>query len=576
MGIFDKSEKKSQQYDRDVSPTDLPAYPHRESTDVEDGLFENADQLRRRLGNRQIQLIAIGGSIGTALFVSIGTGLARGGPGSLFLAYLIHSCVLALVNNCIAEMTVLMPVSGGFIRMAGHWVDDALGFTAGWNFFFYEALLIPFEITALNTVLGFWRDDIPTWSVCIGCIVLYALINVLAVKAYGEAEFWLSGGKVILIFMLFSFTFITMVGGNPQGDAYGFRYWNKPGAFAEHITTGTLGRFEGFLAALWSAAFCVVGPEYINMVAAEAKRPRIYIKAAFKTVYWRFCLFFIMGALAVGIVVPYNDPVLVAILSGESGGAGTAAASPYVIAMQNLGIKVLPDVVNALLVTSIFSAGNTYTYCATRSLYGMAIEGRAPKFLRKCTNNGVPVYCFAIVMIFPFLSFLSVSASANVALVWLTSLITAGGMITYIIMCITYLFFYRAVKAQGLDRKAFPYTGWFQPYSAWIGLTWMFVVVCVFGYSSYIPWSVSNFFINYTMLIVAPILYIGWKLIHKTKLVGPLEADLVWERPTIDAYEATFIDPPTGFWSDMLNLVTFGLLHKGKKEDRRASSVAQM
>ncbi|KAK5709627.1 hypothetical protein LTR17_019612 [Elasticomyces elasticus] len=539
MGIFDKSEKKVQQYDHDVSPTDLPAYPHRESTDVEDGLFENADQLRRRLGNRQIQLIAIGGSIGTALFVSIGTGLARGGPGSLFLAYLIHSCVLALVNNCIAEMTVLMPVSGGFIRMAGHWVDDALGFTAGWNFFFYEALLIPFEITALNTVLGFWRDDIPTWAVCIGCIVLYAAINVLAVKAYGEAEFWLSGGKVILIFMLFSFTFITMVGGNPQGDAYGFRYWNKPGAFAEHITTGTLGRFEGFLAALWSAAFTVVGPEYINMVAAEAKRPRIYIKAAFKTVYWRFCLFFIMGALAVGIVVPYNDPVLVAILSGEASGGGTAAASPYVIAMQNLGISVLPDVVNALLVTSIFSAGNTYTYCATRSLYGMAIEGRAPKFLRKCTNNGVPVYCFAIVMIFPFLSFLSVSASANVALVWLTSLITAGGMITYIIMCITYLFFF-------------------------------------FGYSSYIPWSVSNFFINYTMLIVAPILYIGWKLIHKTKLVGPLEADLVWERPGIDAYEQTFIDPPTGFWSDMLDLVTFGMLHRGKKQDRRASSVAQM
>ena len=278
--------------------------------------------------------------------------------------------MLGLVNNGTAEMTTLMPVSGGFIRLAGAWVDDAFGFMAGWNFFLYEALLIPFEITALCTVLGFWSDNIPAAAVIAVAIVLYALLNVLAVKAYGEAEFWLSGGKVILIFLLFSFTFVTMVGGNPKGDAFGFRYWNNPGAFAEYITTGDLGRFEGFLGGMWSASFCVVGPEYISMVSAEAKRPRIYIKQAFKTVYWRFGLFFIIGSLAVGILIPYNDPTLVEILtSGEHG--GTAAASPYVIAMQNLGVGGLPNLVNALLVTSIFSAGNTYTYCSTRSLYGL-------------------------------------------------------------------------------------------------------------------------------------------------------------------------------------------------------------
>lgn len=152
-------------------------------------------------------------------------------------------------------------------------------------------------------------------------------------KAYGEAEFWLSGGKVILIFMLFSFTLVTMCGGNPQHDAYGFRYWNNPGAFKEWHTTGNLGRFEGFLAALWSASFTIVGPEYISMVSAECKRPSYYIKTAFKTVYWRFGMFFILGALCVGIVVPYNDPALVGINEGSSGGSGTAAASPYVMAM---------------------------------------------------------------------------------------------------------------------------------------------------------------------------------------------------------------------------------------------------
>ena len=215
---------------------------------------------------------------------------------------------------------------------------------------FYEALLIPFEITALNLVISFWSDSItnpgPTAGICIGVIILYAAINVLAVKAYGEAEFWLSGGKVILIFSLFFFTFISMVGGNPERDAYGFRHWEHGNAFRPLYEGGSLGRFEGFLACLWSACFTVVGPEYISMVAAEAKRPRTYIKTAFKTVYFRFGLFFIGGALAVGIVCGSRDPALVAYVTGGTGG-GTAAASPYVIAMDNLRVKIFPHIVNA-------------------------------------------------------------------------------------------------------------------------------------------------------------------------------------------------------------------------------------
>ncbi|KAL2398024.1 General amino acid permease AGP2 [Exophiala dermatitidis] len=530
---------------------------------------ENADKLKRRLNNRQIQLIAIGGSIGTALFVSIGGGLTKGGPLSLLLAYTLYSGLLGLVNNCIAEMIVLQPVSGGFIRLAGKWVDDAFGFMAGWNFFFYEALLIPFEITALNLVLHFWTEAIPTAAVCAICIVLYAALNILAVRAYGEAEFWLSGGKVLLILMLFLFTFITMVGGNPAHDAYGFRYWKNPGPMAEYHTKGDLGRFEGFLAALWSASFTVVGPEYIAMVAAEAKRPRIYIKNAFKTVYWRFGLFFILGALCVSIIVPYNDPTLVGIVNGTTSGGGTAAASPYVIAMKNMGVSVMPHITNALMLTSIFSAGNTYTYCATRGLYGLALEGRAPKILTTVTRNGVPIYCFGIVMLFPLLSFLQVSNGSSQVLTWLVNLITAGGIIDFIVMCVTYIFFYRACKVQGLDRHTLPYRGWFQPYCSYIAVTGMTLVVIFYGYSSFTPWDVGTFFSYYTMVFVAPVLFVGWKLVKKTRFVRPHEADLVWERPIVDAYEATFISEPIGFWTEMLQLV--GL--KRNKKDLRNNSI---
>ncbi|KAK4238812.1 amino acid permease-domain-containing protein [Achaetomium macrosporum] len=437
-----------------------------------------SSQLQRRLGNRQIQLIAIGGSIGTAVFVSIGTGLARGRPVSLLLAYTLYSCMVGLVNNSIAEMATYMPVSGGFIRMAGRWVDEAFGFMVGWNFFLYEALMVPFEIAALNVVLKFWRDDIPAAAVVAVCIALYGILNVGAVKWFGEAEFWHSTGKIALFFILFMFTFATIVGGNQQHDAYGFRYWSEPGPFAEYVTDGAPGKFQGLLGALWIAAFTIVGPEYVSMVAGEAKLPRVYLKNASKTTYVRFGMFFILSAVCVGVVVPYNDPALVAIVTGASEAAGTASASPYVIAMANMGIGVLPHVTNALLVSSIFSAGNALAYYATRSL-----------FLFKCTSFGLPIYCLAIVMLFSFLAFLGISNNSVVVL---------PGKFT-----------------------------------------------------------VQDLFTYYTMVLVAPITFFGWKIAKGTKFVKASEARLDWEKPEIDAYEAAFEEVPVGFWTEIIRMFGF-------------------
>ncbi|KAH8897309.1 histidine permease [Thozetella sp. PMI_491] len=508
----------------------------------------NVDQLKRHLGNRHIQLIAIGGSIGTALFVSISSGLIEGGPGSLLLGYIIYSVLLAMVNNCMAEMAVYMPISGSFIRFAGKWVDPAFGFMAGWNFFLYEAGMIPYEISAINLLLTFWRDDVPVWAVCLVCVILYAVLNIFAVEYFGEAEFWLSSGKFFLIVLVFCFTFVTMVGGNPQHDAYGFRYWRDPGSFAEFITTGDLGRFEGFLGALWSASFTIVGPEYLAMVAGEAKRPRIYLKQAFKTVYWRFGFFFIGGALCVGIIIPYTDPTL-----NANAGIGTANASPYVIAMQNMGITFLPHLTNALMISSIFSAGNAYTYCSMRSLYGLALEGQAPAIFKRCTKNGIPYVCFLVTMLFPLLSFLSIGNTTSQAVTWLGYLTQSAQLIDYIIMSVTYVFFYRALKAQGVDRDTLPYKGWGQPYCAYIGGVFMTVILGCYGYATFLPgyWDVSYFMSYYTMIFVAILTYGFWKIFKRTKFVDPAEADLIWDKPVIDAYEESFAHPPEGFWNEV-------------------------
>ncbi|KAJ3543503.1 hypothetical protein NM208_g3550 [Fusarium decemcellulare] len=535
---------------------------------------QHNDHLHRSLSYRQIQLIAIGGSIGTSTFVSVGIGLARGGPGSLLIAFLFYSAILSCVNNCMAEMAVFMPVSSAFVRMAGRWVDEAFGFMAGWNFFLYQAIMIPYEITAITLVLSYWRDDIPVASVVSACVVLYLfvypyqckrnlltqlnLINILAVQVYGEAEFWLASGKVILLMILFSFTFVTMLGGNTDRDRFGFRYWNNPGSFAEYMTTGDLGRFEGFLGALWNTALIIVGPEYVAMVAGEAKFPRPYMKSAFKATYWRFLAFFVGSALCASIVIPYNDPALRNVVFGSSEKAGTAAASPFVIAMSNMRVGVLPHITSALMITSIFSAGNAFTYCGSRTLYGLALEGQAPAVL-KCTKSGVPIYALGVTMLFPLLAYLNVSSGSSSVLTWLINVITSAQIIDYIVISITYIFFYRACKAQNIDRRSLHYYGYFQPYCGWIGAIVLSIIVCAYGYAVFLPgnWDVGTFFTSYAMVFLAPVLYFGWKLVKRTSVIKAVDADLVWEKPMIDAYEAAFKEEPVGFWTEMTQMMGF-------------------
>lgn len=239
-------------------------------------------------------------------------------------------------------------------------------------------------------------------------------------KWYGESEFWLSLSKVLLSVGLILFTFITMVGGNPLNDSFGFRYWNDPGAFAEYYKEGSLGRWLGFLACLIQASFTIAGPDYISMAAGESVDPRGNLPKAYNGMFYRLTTFFILGALCVGILVPYNDKTMAHAFENDVPGAG---ASPYVIAMDRLRIPILPHIVNAMILLAVFSAGNSYVYCASRTLFGLALDGRAPRFFTTCTKTGVPIYCVGAVLLVALISFLQVSNSAAVVLDWIVSLV---------------------------------------------------------------------------------------------------------------------------------------------------------
>ncbi|GAB1191513.1 hypothetical protein APSETT444_000692 [Aspergillus pseudonomiae] len=439
-------------------PEKNPAMSHSdESLDAGSNILAK-DGTHRFLKSRHIQLIGIGGTIGTALYVQIGQSLLNGGPASLFLAFTIWSVLITLLMysfTCrhglhligvtvsqrtfniafteqqellgLAEMVVYLPVSSPFIHFAGRYVDEAFGVAAGWNFFVFEAVQVPFEITACSMIIHYWSDVVPTVAIIVIVLVLYAFLNVFAVNYYGEAEFWLALGKVLLSIGLIIFTFIAMLGGNPQRDRFGFRYWQEPGSFAEYYKTGDLGRWLGFLACLIKASFTIAGPDYVSMAAGETENPRKVLPKAFNGVFYRLTSFFVLGALCVGILVPYNDPTMANAFEKDLPGA---AASPYVIAMDRLGIPVLPHIVNAMVLGAAFSAGNSYVYCASRCLYGLALDNKAPRIFRKCTKNGVPIYCVGLVLLIALLAFLQVSNSASVVLNWFINLV--GHLISHL------------------------------------------------------------------------------------------------------------------------------------------------
>ncbi|ODQ68160.1 hypothetical protein NADFUDRAFT_19230 [Nadsonia fulvescens var. elongata DSM 6958] len=495
------------------------------------------DSTHRRLKNRHVQLIGIGGTIGTVLFVQLGTALSKGGPGSLFIAFALWCVPVLFITNCTAEMVSYLPISSPFIRFAGRYCDEALEVMAGWNFFFFEAVLVPFELTAVNVVLHFWikTEYSPAITFAIQ-MVLYMMINLFAVKWYGESEFWLSIGKMLLALGLICFTFVTMVGGNPLRDAYGFRFWNEPGAFAEYYSTGNKGRFLGFMACFIQACYTITGPEYVSMAAGETAMPRTTMPKAYKSVFYRLTFFFIMGSLCLGIVVPYNDPeLLLAIKTNKPG----AAASPYVIAMQRLQIPVLPHIVNAMILTACFSAGNSYCFCASRTLYGLALDGHAPKFFKKCTKNGVPIWSTVAVLAVSCLAFLQLGKTASVVLNWIINLVTASQLINNCVICLTYIRFYNGLKVQGISRDTLPYKGFFQPYCAYIALVACAIMTFISGFFVFLDgnWDIPTFLFSYIMIPVNIFVFVTYKVFQKTKWKSIDELDFLSGKAAIDEYE---------------------------------------
>lgn len=499
----------------------------------------------RALSGRQVNFIAFAAAIGTTLFISIGSGLAKGGPLGLLLGYSFWTFIIYLLTTAAGEMTIYLPIHMPYLAFLGRTVDEALEVAAGFNFYLMYSLYIPFEITAVNRMIHYWRDDYSPVITLVIQIALYVAISVFAVRIYGEAEFWFAISKMVLFVGLLFFTFITMVGGNPKHDAFGFRAWRAEGGpLVEYLSTGASGRLQGLIGATINGSFTIIGPELLSAIAGEAQYPRGTkenpgtMTTAFKTVVYRLVLFYVLGSITVGILIDWNDPRI--------GTASNASASPYVIAMDNLGIKFLPHLVNAVIITAAFSAGLSFMFCSSRILYMLSKQGIVPRFFSITTKAGVPIYCVAMGAVFSLLSLMQLGTKADNALNYMIYLCTGSQVLNYVFMAIAYIGFYRACKAQGIDRDKFVYKSWLQPYSIYFALFFLVVMVGILGYTVFLPgmWSVDDFLFSYVMFFVSIGVFIAWKLIKRTKFrwFHPEDADMVTGLAEIEEHEHEFLE----------------------------------
>jgi amino acid transporter len=391
-------------------------------------------------------------SQGTGLFLSLGGALQTGGPIGALLGYAFVGLVVCAVQFALGETSALFPVTGSFVRHAEFLVDPALGFAVGWNVVYGTYLSVPSEISAALVLIQFWTDKYPALWIALLIIVTF-LVGIIFVGVYGEVEFFFALIKIMLVVGVVIMGLVIDLGGVPGQDRIGFRYWKNPGPFVEYLVSGSLGKFLGFWAVMINAVYSFAGVESLSVAAAETKNPRQNIPKACYRVFARVSLFYIVSVFIVGLLVPSDDDAL-------NDGSGTAAQSPFVIAATRAGINAVPSIINAVVLTSAWSASNQSMLAGTRSLYGLALKKQAPKVFLRTTKWGIPYVCVVFQTLVAGLAFLSLSNGALTVFYWLLDLTAAGTLVSWSVILFNHIRLRQALQKQGIAHQELPWSHW--------------------------------------------------------------------------------------------------------------------
>ena len=476
-------------------------------------------QLRRTLKARHMSMIAIGGSIGTGLFVASGATISQAGPGGALLAYMIVGLMVYFLMTSLGEMAAHLPVSGSFATYGARYVDEGFGFALGWNYWYNWAVTIAVDLVAAQLVMAYWFPGVNgvIWSALF--LALMFGLNAMSARGFGESEFWFSAIKVttVLIFIALGLLMITGIikGGSPQG------LWGNLANF----TAGDA-PFAGGFAALIGVAmivgFSFQGTELIGIAAGESEDPARNVPRAVRKVFWRIMLFYVFAILIIGLLIPYTDPQL---LKNET---SDISVSPFTLVFEHAGLLSAAAVMNAVVLTSVLSAGNSGMYASTRMLYALAEQRMAPRIFARVAANGVPIIALLATTLIAALCFLSNIFSPQRVYIWLLNLSGMCGFVAWLGIAVSHYRFRKGCEAQGYDLARLPYQAAAFPFGPVFAFVLCLVITLGQNYEAFaherIDWA--GVIATYIGLPLFLLIWFGYKWAKGSRIVSYAQMDV--------------------------------------------------
>ena len=414
---------------------------------------QHGDTLKRGLKNRHIQLIALGGAIGTGLFLGSASVIQSAGPG-IILGYAIAGFIAFLIMRQLGEMVVEEPVAGSFSHFAYKYWGGFAGFASGWNYWVLYVLVAMAELTAVGKYIQFWWPDIPTWVSAAAFFVLINAINLTNVKVFGEMEFWFAIIKVVAVIAMILFGGWLLFSGSAGPQATVRNLWEQ-GGFLPHGMTGLVMMMAIIM-------FSFGGLELVGITAAEADNPEVTIPKATNQVIYRILIFYV-GSLAILLsLMPWTRV--------------TADTSPFVLIFHELGDSLVANALNVVILTAALSVYNSCVYCNSRMLFGLAQQGNAPKSLLKVDKRGVPVNTILVSAVTTGLCVLINYLMPGEAFGLLMALVVSALVINWAMISLAHMKFRRTKDRQGVKTR-FP--ALLYPLGNWVCLLFMALILVI-------------------------------------------------------------------------------------------------
>ncbi|BCW61764.1 amino acid permease [Arthrobacter sp. StoSoilB22] len=392
-----------------------------------DKIQEREGGLKRQLTSRQMTMIALGGAIGTGLFLGSKFAIGLAGP-SVIISYAIGGLIALLLMGSLSEMTVAHPTSGSFGAFAEHYVSPLAGFLVKDMYWSCIVLAVGTEVTAVGEYMKLWFPDVPSllWVIFFSAVLIG--VNTMNVKVFGTLEYWFSSIKVFAIIAFIVLGAYIVFGARTDGT--GFQNYTAEGGFFPN-------GFSGTWFAVIVSIFSYLSIEMIAIAAGEAKDPATAVKKAFRTTIARLLLFFIVTLALILAIAPVSQ-----ILAG---------GSPFVTVMQNLGIPFADSLLTFVVIIAALSAMNSQLYISTRMIFSLSRSGDAPAVFGKLRSNGAPVNALVLSTAGIAIATVVYAMFPETAFTFMMAISMFGAMFTWFMIFVTHWFFRRSMKRSGTE-----------------------------------------------------------------------------------------------------------------------------